>query len=51
MAFHFISLLLLIANNGNLNVIYLLYEYKFMQTQFCSCILCNRINQRTAAGV
>lgn len=43
--------LLLIANNGNLNAIYLLYVYNFVQQQFCSCILYNRINQRTVAGV
>jgi len=42
--------LLIIANNGNLNVIYLLYAYNFMLPQFYSCILYNRINQRAVAG-
>jgi len=43
--------LLLNSNNGKLNVIYLLYAYNFTQPLVFSCILYNRINQRTAAGV
>jgi hypothetical protein len=43
--------LLLIANKGNLNAVYLLYSYNLIQSKFCSCIPHNRINRTTAADV